>query len=168
MTEELDLPSPYKVFLDLDTNTYYFQTETGAHYEILFTDAKGIFSSTALEESEVSNIVINKVKSGTGKRDRNIAHTIEAILDHFFKDNERILIYQCDNMDDKHVLRNRLFNAWFQNSSIKGIISKLDYVFERQDPVYYTSLLYHNQNSLGKATITGTFKDITDILSSAK
>lgn len=168
MTEELYLPSPYKVFLDLDSNTYYFQTETGAHYEILFTDAKGIFSSTALEESEVSNIVINKVKSGTGKRDCNIALTIEAILDYFFKDNERILIYQCNNMDGKHILRNRLFNTWFQKSYIKGTISKLDYVFEGQDPVYYTSLMYHNQNSIGEATITSTFQDITYILSSEK
>lgn len=168
MTEELDLQSPYKVFLDLDSNSYYFQTDTGAQYDILFTDAKGIFSSTALEDSEVSNIVINKVKSGTGKRDIKISLTIEAILEHFFKNTERILIYQCDNTDNKHVLRNRLFNAWFQNSSLKTTISKLDYVFESQAPSYYTSLIYHNQNSLGEATITGTFEDITYILSSAK
>jgi hypothetical protein len=134
----------------------------------LFTNGSSLFTSTKLESLEVYNIVINKTKSGTGKRDPEIALTIESFLVHFFKNEDRILIYTCDSADSRHLLRNRLFNSWFENSQLKNSIEKLDHQFENSEPLYYSSLIFHKENKLGNTIITATFDEVINILSEAK
>ncbi|UII26540.1 DUF6169 family protein [Fulvivirga maritima] len=168
MTEELNLPCLYKVYRNLEANTYFFSTNTKAEYEILFIDGREIFSFTPLENSEIFNIIINKTKAGTGRRDPEIAKTIEAVLEHFFINKNRILIYTCDSADSRHISRNRLFNKWFINSSLKKALEKLDYHFTLQDPIYYTSMIFHKDHQLGRVTVIQTFKEVTKVLSDSK
>lgn len=168
MTEELSLPCHYKVYIDTVSRSYYFNTDTGAHYEILFTDGKPLFSSTEIKDLEVSNIVINKTRQGTGIKDPQISLTIEAIIQHFFADQDRVLIYTCDSVDSKHLLRYRMFNTWFEQSRFKSQVIKLDFKFENASPMYFTSMIFHKRNRLGIDIITKSFKEITDILSDEK
>ncbi|MEM9858516.1 MAG: DUF6169 family protein [Bacteroidota bacterium] len=164
MTEELDLPCLYKVFLDTESNTYYFQTQTGAHYEIFFIDSTPLFTSTLIEGCQVSSITIYKTKDGTGIRDNEIAKTVEAVLEHFFRDRNRILIYTCDGEDKKHFQRSRLFNQWFSKSLLKKSISKLDYRFKVEDSETLSSMIYHQENEYGSANITEAFDDVSYVL----
>lgn len=168
MTKELNLPCRYRVFLNFTDNTYFFVTDTGAEYEILFTDGSALFSTTALECHEVYNIIINKIRAGTGRRDPEIAVTIEAVLEHFFSHRNRILIYTCDSADLKHLLRNRLFNSWFAKSHLKNSIVKLDHQFDNQDPVYFSSMIFHKEIDIGYIKINQVFKEVTNILSESK
>ena len=169
MTEELNLPCRYKVFRDSDSNTYYFQTDTGASYEISFIDGSLIFDATPLANLEISNIAIAKTRQGTGRRDINIWETVQAIVSDFFKVTDRILIYTCDSTDTKHYTRHRLFNSWFGKSNLKSEIIKLDADIKSQDgESMLTSMIYHSENSLGHNTITQTFEEVVLILQESK
>lgn len=168
MTEELSLPCPYKVHLDHNRNSYQFTTNTGALYEMLFTADVNILVSTALEGAEIYHAVIEKRKAGTGVKDKNIELTINSIIEHFYESRDRFMTYVCDPTDERDLIRERLFNSWYSNSSLRKQLVKLDGEIGNEEGSYITSLVYHKENSFGEESIKHTFDRVIELLNSVK
>ena len=168
MKRELSLPCRYKVVLDSKRNSYTFTTDSKAEYEILFTLDNGIFQGTELENGEIYQIVINKIKDGSGGKDDEIKLTVYAVIEHFFSNTNRILIYSCDTGDKRHYARMRMFNIWYTKSDLRSEIKKIDEKIESDDLLYFTSLIYHSDNEITESNIVKTFKEIVEILRDAK
>lgn len=73
--------------------------------------------------------------------DQNVFRTVVAVLEEFFTDENRMLLYICDISDDRQHVRNRLFNNWFEQYEGRGnfILSKCDAVIKGDS--YFMSLL---------------------------
>jgi hypothetical protein len=168
VTEELNLPCRYKVTRDPLKESYKFLTDTGAVYEILFVEENQIFSATVLEGFETYNFVINKLESGEGKMDPEIKSTISAIIEYFFQNKDRILIYVYDSQDGKASVRKRLFDIWACNNKLSSSVLKIDNTIKTDDLTYHTGMLYHKDNSAGKQNITDSISIINHILTSEK
>lgn len=65
------------------------------------------------EIAEVFNLFIKTGKPSMGL-DIRLRNTVLDILDHFLKENEAIIIYYCDPLDNKGHLRYAKFNRWFR------------------------------------------------------
>lgn len=161
---ELNLICPYAVSLDADKQTYSFHTDTDADYEVSFLSNALIFSDSALEGFEVSQIVITKVKAGTGVGDSKIKTTVAAIVDHFFLQDDRILTYVIESLDGRELSRKRLFQMWGNNHHNDSISAQLKKTITTEEMSYEVGLLYHKNNMAGEAVITKTFNDIAHIL----
>lgn len=160
MKEVLSLQCPYKVILDLQRNSYHFNTQSGAIYEVYFALENSIFDCTYLQDREIYNVQLNKVLSGSGGADKNIAVTIDSIVNHFFIDPDRLLIYSCDGIDSRELTRLRMFNSWYNLSPNKNDITKLDGEITGKDRDYYSSLIYHNGTRLDKDKIAEAYTDV--------
>ena len=64
--------------------------------------------------------------------DERIEITVAAILQSFFEEVENVMVYICDNLDNKHHARKRKFDSWYahtQNSQIE----KYDFIATTED-----------------------------------
>ena len=159
MTRELNLPCQYKVVYNSYTNSYRFNTDSLAEYEVFFSKADSLFDFTDFAKSDVYHIAINKTRSGLGGRDPQIQITITAIVEHFFKDRDRMLAYVYDSNDGKELIRKRLFKIWEKNENHTEII-KMDSIIKTEDMTYHTGIIFHRMNFLGIEAITKGFNEI--------
>jgi len=154
MKEELNLPCPYKVTLDTQTFIYSFITKNLIEYNVTFADSVYLFDGTSAQHhiTKVYTLNIEKISLAIEPLDFNVRKTIDGIITHFFIDPENSIIYLCDAGDKKELLRRNKFNDWYAKSHHKNEVSKIDEsIIVDQDTIYYTCLLYHNQNPFKEA-----------------
>jgi len=168
MKEELSLQCHYKVVLDTERNSYSFTTSTKARYEVLFTLENELFVGTDLQGQDIYHIILTKLENGSGGRDQEIAKTAYAIVTHFFRNKNRLLTYSCVTGDNRELSRKRMFDSWFNLSSLVGTLIKIDGDIESAEAVYYSSLIYHVDNHIGSETIENTYFEVVEILNSYK
>ncbi|WP_417357671.1 DUF6169 family protein [Flavobacterium sp.] len=145
MIEELNLQCPYKVTSNSDLFTYSFTTDYKVEYSVAFIDSTHMFTNTSTGEhlSGIYTINIDKMNDIAARGDSKVRETIESIVEHFFNDRERALIYICDYIDGKHYHRKRKFNGWFKgNYSCKDYI-KHDAEFNSEEGLHLASIIYH-------------------------
>ena len=145
MIEELNLQCPYKVTSNSDLFTYSFTTNHQVEYSVAFIDSTDLFTSTSTGRhlSGIFTINIDKVNDINARGDSNVRDTIESIIEHFFRNRERALIYICDYTDGKHFHRKRKFNGWFQVSDFCKEYIKHDAEFNSEDALHLASIIYH-------------------------
>jgi hypothetical protein len=88
--------------------------------------------------------------------DERIEITVAAILQSFFEEVENVMVYICDNLDNKHHARKRKFDSWYahtQNSQIE----KYDFIATTEDFELLNSVLLHAQNPY-KVQVLQAFK----------
>jgi len=164
MKEALNLPCLYKVILNPNRNSYHFTTSSKAEYEVLFTFDNNLFSGTELEGFGVYSVAINKVQTGSGGADPEIQKTIFSILNHFFKDRNRVLTYVYDSMDGKELFRKRLFQIWESKFRNNSEILKVDGIIHSEDMEYQSGIIFHSKNSIGSEKVRKAFNDVLDLL----
>lgn len=146
-------PQPYEC--NLAEDTLQFTTHAGILYELYFLDGTGY-----LEDVEFAPFAkvfgfkpvhpnTSPVQLQKDLSDTRIEATIVAILIRYFSDRRNILMYVCDQQDNKQAARNKLFDKWF---------NKHRYTFHHQFGVslvksdindkanLFTSLIYREDN----------------------
>lgn len=165
MKKELNLQCPYKVFFDTDSKFYTFTTKNGIEYKILFADTCNLFegTSTASYITKVHYLTIEKETKVTEPLDDNTRETIETIITQFFSDKENSLLYVCDCNDGKELKRKLKFSNWYEKSSLKTSVTKIDKTITTEDNIHYSSLIYHTENPF-KSSLEQAYYEISDNL----
>ncbi|MCB0737343.1 MAG: hypothetical protein KDC92_07510 [Bacteroidetes bacterium] len=153
------MPCRYKVVYNSSTNSYLFTTDSLAEYEVLFSEDNSLFDSTVLANANTFHIALNKLRAGIGGYDAEMQITFSAIIDHFFKDTERLLTYVFNDADGKELIRKRLFQMWEKKGKRSDIV-KMDAEIITEDKTYHAGILFHNQNSIGRNEISRAFSEI--------
>ena len=82
----------------------------------------------------------------TGKRiwDERVSVTIKHLLEGFFENRNRAMIYVCDPSDGRSSQRNVLFKKWYEN--VADDYNRDDLEIEIiEDSVLYFSVIRHNE-----------------------
>ncbi|PTT30437.1 hypothetical protein DBR28_15980 [Chryseobacterium sp. HMWF028] len=148
MPTELNLNSPYKVYADDFDLSYSFTTENDVVYKLAFTDFNSLFINTSGEGivDNVYNLLIDNVEDKFAPLDPNVRETVAEILKEFFKNTKNTLVYTCDSVDHKQMVRYRKFNYWFDMSDFNANLVMLKNEFKDQEDSYYASMIYHKDN----------------------
>jgi hypothetical protein len=146
---ELNLLCLYKVVVDNSGLIYKFNTKNDILYKITFSDASSYFCDSPYKNQlgEVFSLSIEKVSLEREPFDAEVRNTVDVILQHFFLDTQKSLLYVCDTLDKKEYKRLMKFNKWYFDSRYKDNVAKMDESVTDQDGItYYSTLLFHNQN----------------------
>ena len=96
--ENINLHSPYRVWQTQEDSHYYFQTETGIQYDIVFTPDTSIINSGAYTID-----IINR-QHVASRFDQKLRQTITAIIEEFFEANgNEVMLYITETGDGKHM-----------------------------------------------------------------
>lgn len=111
-------------------NSFIFKTDTGAIYEIYFTDGSSYFSEAQGFAPYVAMFGFRPTSAGTEKKgDARIAVTIAKHICDYLEDERNMLMYVCDQHDRREEQRARLFNQWFLKFQLGEKIQKIDLSF---------------------------------------
>lgn len=106
--DTINLRSPYKVE-QLDATSFYFTTKEGLHYMV------GFAPDYSFADDGVYQFYLVEKDHNHGSHDTAILQTATIIIEEFFRAAPGIMLYICDNSDDRQAVRNRLFIYWFNN-----------------------------------------------------
>ncbi|MEK6508638.1 DUF6169 family protein [Myroides sp. C4067] len=140
----------YQFYWNDQIGMYSFITDKGVSYGVSFLEDFTLdFDEDGLIEN-VYQIILEQIKSDQSNNkgfDDEIAHTIRDIVVKFFlSDRHKVLVYVCDNNDNKALGRSILFNKWFVQFNSLGLY-KFDKVLDIDGRKIYTSLLVHKENA---------------------
>ena len=141
----------YNYVFDNITNTYNFTTKNNILYRVAFI-VDNTFSTISGEEiPNVFQIIIEKANEEIEPLDIKVSRTIENIVERFFEKIENSLIYVCYDLDQKAMSRHKLFERWYQNSTSKKNIIKIDKVIEINIQDFeiqklFTAFMFHKKN----------------------
>jgi Family of unknown function (DUF6169) len=141
----MNTPLPYNI--NQEGNTYKFNTDNGIFYNITFSDGSFYFTNlpSHIPVYEISIKVMSLGNHFSPPRDSRAELTIIDVIRTFLTNHTNSLLYTCDNTDNKHHVRSRKFNMWFnlfQNSQLE----KYDAAFAVADIEILSSLIIHSQN----------------------
>ena len=104
----INLHAPYKVWQKSGKpDHYYFVSDSGVEFNIDFMLNEAFVPSGAFEFS------ITNERHGQSPLDMKLKHTIFAIVEEFFEQNNDVMLYVTATGDGKQEFRNRLFIRWF-------------------------------------------------------
>lgn len=110
--ENINLHSPYRVWQTQEDSHYYFQTDTGIQYDIVFAPDTSIINSGAYTIDIINRQYV------ASPVDMKLRQTIIAIIEEFFEANgNEAMLYITETGDGKQMFRNRLFVRWFNQYS---------------------------------------------------
>jgi Family of unknown function (DUF6169) len=164
--KELNLPCLYKVTFNEATFIYSFVTKNKILYEVVFYDSLSYFKGTT-HENQIANVFSLTIFKKSDVRepfDNEVKNTIDCILQHFFIDTEKSLLYLCDTSDKKEYKRFVKFNKWHLESKYNENVTKIDdAIIDNDGLVYYSTLIFHNSNPFKKQLIDAHF-EVIDVL----
>ena len=156
--ENINLHSPYRVWQTQEDSHYYFQTDTGIQYDIVFAPDTSIINSGAYTID-----IINR-QHVASPVDMKLRQTIIAIIEEFFEANgNEAMLYITETGDGKQMFRNRLFIRWFNLYSHhdKYIIKTAEGKMDGQDNFIAIFVCKTNPHA---QYIIEVFELVTDIL----
>lgn len=156
--ENINLHSPYRVWQTQEDSHYYFQTDTGIQYDIVFAPDTSIINSGAYTID-----IVNR-QHVASPVDMKLRQTIIAIIEEFFEANgNEAMLYITETGDGKQMFRNRLFIRWFNLYSHhdKYIIKTADGKMDGQDNFIAIFVCKTNPHA---QYIIEVFELVTDIL----
>ena len=156
--ENINLHSPYRVWQTQEDSHYYFQTDTGIQYDIVFAPDTSIINSGAYTID-----IVNR-QHVASPVDMKLRQTIIAIIEEFFEANgNEAMLYITETGDGKQMFRNRLFIRWFNLYSHhdKYIIKTAEGKMDGQDNFIAIFVCKTNPHA---QYIIEVFELVTDIL----
>lgn len=156
--EIINLHSPYRVWQTQEDSHYYFQTDTGIQYDIVFAPDTSIINSGAYTID-----IVNR-QHVASPVDMKLRQTIIAIIEEFFEANgNEAMLYITETGDGKQMFRNRLFIRWFNLYSHhdKYIIKTAEGKMDGQDNFIAIFVCKTNPHA---QYIIEVFELVTDIL----
>ena len=156
--ENINLHSPYRVWQTQEDSHYYFQTDTGIQYDIVFAPDTSIINSGAYTID-----IVNR-QHVASPVDMKLRQTMIAIIEEFFEANgNEAMLYITETGDGKQMFRNRLFIRWFNLYSHhdKYIIKTAEGKMDGQDNFIAIFVCKTNPHA---QYIIEVFELVTDIL----
>ena len=156
--ENINLHSPYRVWQTQEDSHYYFQTDTGIQYDIVFAPDTSIINSGAYTID-----IVNR-QHVASPVDMKLRQTIIAIIEEFFEANgNEAMLYITETGDGKQMFRHRLFIRWFNLYSHhdKYIIKTAEGKMDGQDNFIAIFVCKTNPHA---QYIIEVFELVTDIL----
>ena len=162
----------YNCVFDEISKTYNFATKNGILYRLAFIVDQTFSAISGEDIANVFQLVIEKANENIEPYDPKVSRTVEDIIERFFQHEENSLIYICSDDNEKAVQRHKIFNRWYQNSSYKDKVKKIDNVIsieiEGKDfQNLYTSFLFHINNPEYNKLIS-IYKKIEEVLNGDK
>ena len=105
--------APYSI--TLTEAGFVFCTDGGVHYRVSFEK-----EDIVLGGSSTYQLILQNVDHIRQAHDPKVVETVLAIVDEFFRSNQKVLLYLCDTSDGKEGGRNRLFLQWFNRYAQAG------------------------------------------------
>lgn len=148
---ESNLPSHYNYSFDQATNSYIFITKQNIIYRVAFIVDETLNTITNSNDFDrLYQIVIEKISEELDAFDARVAKTIDHLISDFFSIEINALIYVCTDTDDKGIIRFKVFDRWYKQSSTRVQVGKIDsiisYSLHGKTEEIHSSLLYHNAN----------------------
>ena len=108
------LLSLFPYHLEENDNGYYFLTDQGATYELVFNDDTHYFPDDDFL-GPVLSFTIAITDGQPGKKDPRIELTITEAIERAFADNPHTIItYTCSQANNQALVRSVMFRAWFK------------------------------------------------------
>ncbi|WP_051211091.1 DUF6169 family protein [Runella zeae] len=141
-----------------DEHFYLFKTRYEVRYAIRFKPSFYVLDAAPVIADNVYELVIARIEKPEGPipPDEQILYTIAAIAEDFFKKEQNIAIYVCDDSGGKGKARKRKFDGWFVYLNFEGRgFMKIDQGFREADGFSYSaSLIFKSENPLKIQIIT--------------
>jgi hypothetical protein len=166
------LQTHYNYVFDNITNTHNFTTKNNILYRVAFVVDETFSSISGEFIPNVFQIIIEKANEETEPLDIKVSKTIEHIIERFFEKVENSLIYICYDLDKKAKTRLDVFDRWYQKSTYKKDIIKIDKIIELtishfDVQKFYTAFMFHKKNSNYKKLIE-IYNSIETVLNAPK
>jgi hypothetical protein len=152
----------YKFFFEGGLeNSYFFETNSGIIYEVIFKPTPYLFGD---EESFFSDLIFEfsiLVQFNSNEKlpaaDSKIGLTAAEIFkDFYLKKGNSITVYICDSSDDKQAIRKRKFDSWFTIYNSSDFF-KIDKVLVDADDNHFPISLILQDNNPFKHEILDSF-----------
>ncbi len=140
------MSGPYNYLHNKDINSYTFITVHGIEYFVYLADGSHYFEKYPQFAAYVImfGFYTNPVKNIPA--DKNVRITITQIITNYFIANEdKILLFVCEQGDGKQFFRMKKFNGWFTLAGNLKIV-KTDLEIPFDNGFTYLSVLYHKRN----------------------
>lgn len=135
----------------IDERLYTFVTGIGCLYHCYFFDFSAVFSDYPELAPNVFgfNLELKSKPEGMEKipQDKYIAATVTTIVKSFLYEHENVVIYICDNSDNREKARFHKFTNWFKTYN-DGSIIQLKGIIRANDTDILNALLIHKENKL--------------------
>ena len=131
------LPNPYPLSLH-SSGLYVFETDNKLIYSCGFNNVTSILSPVIgvydleVYDFEFDNYNPTGITIVGGKFDDRVSDTIQHLIRQFFTEQNRVLIYACDNGDGRAKQRQTLFRQWHHN--LDDVINQEDVVVNLETP----------------------------------
>jgi hypothetical protein len=143
------------------SGSYNFTTDFGIIVDVFFEEGAYIFPKYPNFKELTYQFGIRTTEPVKG--DPKVKSTIIYILySHFAVNPNSILIWICDNLDGKHLLRNRKFNSWFLDCQDRDYVKlNTEIIVESEDgsTSSFVSIVYLQDNPHAEE-ITAAFNNL--------
>lgn len=119
------MQNPYEI--SSDEQGYFFTTDLGIRYRIVFDDLDEIFSQYPTLQGRVFSYsfypqgqILEK-----SKLDSRIKQTVAYSISNFFSKYDNLIVFVCDSSDERELCRKKLFDRWFSEFN-NGVLEKYD------------------------------------------
>ena len=146
----MSLTKPYE-FITFGRMYYAFTTNNLIDYEVEFVKNSLDFDESLLV-FEVTIATIESQNKILPPLDLRVELTIVEIIREFFSDNNKSVVFACDNRDNRHHSRKRKFDALYNKFKTKDI-EKYDSEIKLDNSELLTTLLIHQNNPFKKIII---------------
>lgn len=132
--EQINKRAPYKV-VPADENSFLFVTKRGVTYSVGFVP-----DYSFLDEGVYQFFIANLYKKHEAEDDDVVA-TIMVVIEEFFQQGQPVMLYICDNMDNRQAVRDRLFKMWFRTYAVNVNFTMYNDHILIDDSMYYASII---------------------------
>lgn len=141
------MAKPYSYTYNKADITFSFTTSNNISYLVYFNDGSVYFENYAELSSDVWIFGFDAAAKNI-PTDVRVKETIIEILGNYFDENKDIiLMFVCDQSDNKQMNRKRKFNAWFIASQNISIIKLDKSTFDDSGKSgLHVSVMYHIKN----------------------
>lgn len=135
----------------INERLYSFVTSSGCIYHCYFFDFSTAFSEYPEFASKVFGfnleLFFKPVELTKAPLDKRIASTVTTILKAFLQQRKNVVVYICDNSDNREKARFHKFTNWFKIYN-DGSIVQLKGVVRAGNTNILNALLIHKENPL--------------------
>lgn len=130
-----------------DDHVFEFTTERGVRYKTYFLDYSMVFEKYPDLICPIYSFGVEVLEGNPAcsPPDPKVGATIAEVVRLFLTETENIIVYVCDNLDNRQHARKRKFDNWF-NLYNDGAYSKYNNISLIDGMKIYNSLIVHNQN----------------------
>lgn len=130
-----------------DDHVFEFTTALGVRYKTYFLDYSVVFEHYPDTIGPVHSFGVEVLKGNPASSppDQKVGATIAEVIRLLLTETENIIVYVCDNLDNKQLARKRKFDNWF-NRYNDGSYTKYNNIALIDGVEVYNSIILHNQN----------------------